>query len=109
MVQTFYPRPFWTVPYLAAQSVLAITGIIFWSLRGINSTPSQAAWMIFYCLQLGAVLFDPVLCATTRTEERDGEKVRVRRPFVGFRWFESHEPPEDADVGVIHERAYLRI
>ncbi|RJE20592.1 hypothetical protein PHISCL_07078 [Aspergillus sclerotialis] len=109
MVQTYYPRPYRTIQYLGVQFLLAITGIIFWSLLGINSTPSLFAWMTFYTLQLGGVLFDPVICAITRTEDRGGVKVEVKRPLIGFRWSESHEPPEDVDVGVIHERAYLRI
>lgn len=108
-MQTLYPRPFFTTTYLIIQVAIIIPAIIFWTTLGFNSTPSQICWYSFYTVQLGAVLIDPVFCSLTRTEDRDGVKVRVKRPFVGLRCCETRVPDDVEDGDMTHEQAFLRI
>lgn len=112
MTQTFYPRPYFTKWYIAIQSLVMVTAGIAWLALGFDSPVSIVSWFLFYTLQLGGFVCDPEICATTKTEDRDGRKVKVKRPLIGFKWYESHEPPEglEGQSGEVrYERAYLRI
>jgi hypothetical protein len=113
MPQTLYKRPWprWVV--LAV--ILPLTGLLI-AMAATQGIQSPATWTVLLVEALALILFtvlDPEVTIKSRRVLPDGSVVRVRRPIVGFKKYETQ-------VGVLggyevrfdgfrYEEAYLRI
>jgi hypothetical protein len=87
------------------------------SVPGAQSALTLISWFLFYTAQVAASILDPNIYVLTTTANRDGLKIKIKRPLVGFIRFETQTNPLDSNEDQptrwrprqIHERALLRI
>lgn len=117
MLQTFYSRPYsmaFCVVVLFLLGTVAVTATI---VLGIQSAFAMRAWFLFNTVQVAAVVLDPNICVFTTTTNRNGLKVKIKRPLIGFARCETQKdiPDNNEDQSIpwrwtqIHEQALLRV
>ncbi|KAI0448545.1 hypothetical protein F5B21DRAFT_510025 [Xylaria acuta] len=113
MPQTVYQRPWpqWLV--VATSLPLSIAWLILISTEGAISRAAVVVGLVDVLLLLIFVILDPETTITSRGVLSDGTIVKVRRPIVGFKKYESplgltggYEVRID---GFRYEPAYIRI
>jgi hypothetical protein len=90
MSQIVYTAPLSLTTRLLIVVASCLAGAISWFAVGFDSAITKTLGMIFFTLQIVNALVDPDVCYIwfTRTNA-DGTKVKVIRPLVGFRKFET--------------------
>lgn len=113
MVQTIYQCPWPEWVSLAIRIPLAITWLVLIIVLGVSSDTTLAVGILHFVAQLFFILCDPETTITTRKALPDGTVVKVRRPLIGFKRYESplgltggYEVRID---GYRYEPAYIRI
>lgn len=117
MKQIIYTRPYSLKSTYGVLILLVMTVIFAIVVLGIQSTLTLVAWFLFLVAQFTAVVLDPNICAFTTTMKRNGSKVKIRRPLIGFARCETQKEYPDNIEGQqiqwrpaqINGRALIRI
>lgn len=89
MPQTLYDRPYSEATHVLALFIPCFAGVLSQSLLGIESPVTRIFFAIFFILQLVLVLINPDICIWFTRTNPDGTKVRLKRPLVGFKRYET--------------------
>lgn len=105
------PWPEWVA--LAIRLPLAVGWLVLIIVLGVSSDATLIVGILHFVAQLVFIFGDPETTITTRKALPDGTVVKVRRPIIGFKRYESplgltggYEVRID---GYRYEPAYIRI